>query len=612
MGPGKAGPAGGSAGRGRTVARGDPVSFAEINARATMGLYESNDAPFDTGGWIGREIARTYKIIELLGEGGMGAVFVAEHLRLRKQVAVKIIRPEIVNDEQIALRFRREALATARLEHPHVANAFDYDTLPEGGAYLVMQLVRGQSLRDLLNLQGRMEWQQACAICSQIADALSAAHGEGIVHRDLKPDNILLETRKNGELFVKVLDFGIARLVPEEAGRQARRGTEQQALTRVGMVVGTPGYMAPEQAMGETVDARADLYSLGVILWECIAGRPLWKASTLGELFAKQFKEEPPRLHQVLGGPVPGPLEDIVCELLQRPPEERKLDAHDVHLALKKLALGLDPNAEVTGAYTSLTSGNDRRTKANKVLMPPTAEHEAWHNRAWQSLRETIEELETRHGRTRVLIGVIALALLLLVLPIALCKYLVSSPGGDPGAAASEQKAASADERAGEDAKDGADQSDSAAAAGGQGADDDASGSTGETGTNSADGKRDAPLAPAVAEALQIVLHDDDRGARKKAAKTLLEHEPGDAVPEYARLVARLTDAKSCDGKKDVIVEIAEHGDPRVLPALERLSSVRRKGCSPRGKGDCWGCLRRTLKKTIDGLPEETDSADGE
>ncbi|MCB9748459.1 MAG: protein kinase [Myxococcales bacterium] len=604
MGPGSKDPA---MGRGRTLLRGDPISFAEVNARATMGLYEQHeDDTFDPKDWIDREIAKTYRIVELLGEGGMGAVFVAEHLRLRKQVAVKIIRPEIVDDEQIALRFRREALATARLEHPHVASAFDYDAFPEGGAYLVMQLVRGQSLRELLNLQGRFEWQQACEIAGQIADALSAAHAEGIVHRDLKPDNILLETRANGQYFVKVLDFGIARIVPEQAGREARGGTEQQALTRVGMVVGTPGYMSPEQAMGETVDARADLYSLGVILWEMIAGRPLWKASTLGEMFAKQFKENPPRLRDVLGGPVPGPLESITAELLERAPEDRKITATDLHGALKKLSMGLDPDAEVTGAYTSLAAEQESRTRANKVLQPPTAEHEAWYNRSLQSLSETFEDLENRHGRGRVLIGVAVIALLVFLSLIAVCQLAsgvsrgatsetgaaghaedAKTPDADGAVAepeapakepaVDEQPEASADAGDAEDAED-ADAEDADA--------DDAA----------------SALDPAIATAVETVLNDDDRGERKKAAKSLLSHEPESAVPSYALLAARLTDAKSCEGKREVLKEIAEAGDPRVLPALEKLSAIRRSGCKPRGKGDCFGCLRRTLASTIEGL----------
>ncbi len=587
--------------------RGDPISFAEVNARATMGLYEESDETFDPEGWIDREIANTYKIVELLGEGGMGAVFVAEHLRLRKQVAVKIIRPEIVDDEQIALRFRREALATARLEHPHVASAFDYDKLPEGGAYLVMQLVRGQSVRDLLNLQGRFEWQQACDIASQIADALSAAHAEGIVHRDLKPDNILLETR-NGQYFVKVLDFGIARIVPEEAGRRARSGTEQQALTRVGMVVGTPGYMSPEQAMGETVDARADLYSLGVILWELIAGRPLWKASTLGEMFAKQFKENPPRLRDVLGGPVPGPLEGITAELLERAPEDRKLTAKDLTAAFKKLAMGLDPDAEVTGAYSTLSSGQqESRTRANKVLQPPTAEHEAWYNRSLQSLQETFEELENRHGRGRILIGVAAVALLVFFLIIAVCR-VAGADAGDDSAARPDAAPTSAVEKAdAEETKAEADAEEDAAGDAKPAADLEAE--PAEDAAAAAENAEQA-LDPAVAAALEAVLHSDDRGERKKAAKQLLAHEPESAVPSYGRLVARMTDAKSCEGKKSVIKEIAAAGDARALPALEKLSAIRRSGCKPRGKGDCFGCLRRTLGGAIKGLKgEAADSA---
>jgi serine/threonine protein kinase len=210
--------------------------------------------------WIGQVIDNRYRIVELLGEGGMGAVFAAEHLKLRKQVALKIIRAEFASNPVIEARFAREATATSKLEHPHVASAVDYGTLPDGGAFLVTQLVRGVSLARQLE-RGRMRWAVAADLGAQVADALAAAHAAGIVHRDLKPDNILVETRDDGKFHVKVVDFGIARLTEEAIGDGTLR-----PLTRMGAIIGTPGYMAPEQAVGEPVDARGDLYALGVIV----------------------------------------------------------------------------------------------------------------------------------------------------------------------------------------------------------------------------------------------------------------------------------------------------------------------------------------------------------
>jgi serine/threonine protein kinase len=217
--------------------------------------------------WLGRVLDDRYRITERLGEGGMGAVFVAEHLKLRKLVALKVIRAELAGNGEVAARFAREAMATAQFEHPHVASAIDFGTLAEGGAYLVMQLVRGQSLRDLLDQRGQLPWPMACELLAQVADALSAARTVGIVHRDLKPENILVEVREDGSYLAKILDFGIAHVAPHPATPVSGQGDEAHVLTRIGTVMGTPGYMSPEQAVGDRVDHRTDLYALGVVLW---------------------------------------------------------------------------------------------------------------------------------------------------------------------------------------------------------------------------------------------------------------------------------------------------------------------------------------------------------
>nr|WP_256254025.1 serine/threonine protein kinase [Nannocystis exedens] len=280
-------------------------------------------------------------MVELLGEGGMGAVYVAEHLKLHKHVALKTIRAQFAANSQAEARFTREALATARLDHPHVVSAIDYGHLPEGGAYLVIQLVRGHSLTKRLE-QGPLTWQQACKLGAQIADALAAAHGLGIIHRDLKPDNILLEPREGDEFHARVLDFGIARVSGGEG-----TGTIADIslpITRMGAVVGTPGYMAPEQAVGEKVDVRADLYALGVILWEACTGRYLWDAESLTDLFAAQLSKPAPHLPAATRREIPPALATLVDHLLARKPEERPATAAVVRDELRKLALSAEVN----------------------------------------------------------------------------------------------------------------------------------------------------------------------------------------------------------------------------------------------------------------------------
>jgi len=233
--------------------------------------------------WLGRVVDGRYRVLRPLGDGGMGSVYEAEHLELEKRVALKVIRAELVADDEIRARFLREAKATAKIEHPHVITAMDFGTLPDGGAFLVTTLVRGISLRERLS-SGAVSWREACAIGAQIADALSAIHARGFVHRDLTPDNVLLGKRDDGSPWVHVLDLGVVGLVDERAERR---------LTAEGHIVGTTGYMAPEQALGQPTDARADLYALGVLLWEMCAGRPLYRERELTKVVAAQLTEPP-------------------------------------------------------------------------------------------------------------------------------------------------------------------------------------------------------------------------------------------------------------------------------------------------------------------------------
>jgi len=294
---------------------------------------EPSSATFES--WIGRTIDDRYRIEALLGEGGMGAVMLAEHLKLQKKVALKVILPQFAGVGELAERFAREAMASGQLDHPHIASALDYGTLPEGGAYLVMQYVRGQSLREVMKTHVH-DWAFACEVGAQIADALSAAHAARIVHRDLKPENVMLEARDGGSeaLHVRVLDFGVARVVGDEAAE----GTGTRKLTRVGTILGTPGYMAPEQALGETVDERADLYALGVLLWECIVGRELFDGADVPAIVTAQLMQ-PIEPIAIFVPTVPAELDAMVFRLLAPKRDDRPGKAAEVRDTLRKLAL---------------------------------------------------------------------------------------------------------------------------------------------------------------------------------------------------------------------------------------------------------------------------------
>ena len=213
---------------------------------------------------IGSIISDRYRIERLLGEGGMGAVYQAEHTLMRKRMAIKVLHPEMTRLPEVVTRFEHEAMAAAHIDHPNVVNATDFGKIDDGSFFLALEYVEGKSLRDLVAL-GPLDLGRSLHIARQIAGALHRAHSLKIVHRDLKPENIMLVDREGDQDFVKVLDFGIAKVQIGELTASAMEspGPGQPVLTQAGMVYGTPEYMAPEQALGQPVDQRIDIYALG-------------------------------------------------------------------------------------------------------------------------------------------------------------------------------------------------------------------------------------------------------------------------------------------------------------------------------------------------------------
>ena len=271
----------------------------------------------------------------------MGAVFVAEHLTLHKSVDINVVHAELAGNRDLLARFAREAMAGSRIDHPSVVAALDYGALEEGGAYLVMPLVQGENLTDVLKQRGRLPWAEAAELGAQIADALAAAAAQGFVHRDLKPDNILIEQRESGAPLARVIDFGIAKLSEHlsESGLKAQ-GTGQQ-LTKEGAIIGTPGYMAPEQALGRPATAAADLYSLGVVLWEALVGKPLWVADSIRGILRAQLEKTPPSIRTANPqARVPAALDELVMRMISRKPEERPANALEVKNELQKILRG--------------------------------------------------------------------------------------------------------------------------------------------------------------------------------------------------------------------------------------------------------------------------------
>jgi len=280
---------------------------------------------------IGRVLDGKYEILSPLGAGGMGAVYLARRVLIGDEVAVKVLHTKFANDDTFVERFRREARAAAQLHHPNVVTIHDYGESrgEQGFAYIVMELVRGESLRDLLRREGKLETARAVSLMRDICAGVGAAHRHGIVHRDIKPDNIIVMPADEDSATerVKVVDFGIAKL---------RDMAHEATLTEVGAMVGTPFYMSPEQCRGEHLDARADVYSLGALLYEMLAGTPPFVAASLTGIILKHVNEPPPPMPQELR--VPPALQAAIARSLSKDPNARQRDAtefaRDIQAAL--------------------------------------------------------------------------------------------------------------------------------------------------------------------------------------------------------------------------------------------------------------------------------------
>ena len=319
---------------------------------------------------IGQVLAGKYRIDEKIDEGGMGCVYRATHVLMEKIVAVKVLHPALAADDKIVARFTREAKAASRISHPHAINVTDFGEDEKGIVYLVMEYLRGRTLKDIVRSEGPMPLARVVEIVRQVSGALEAAHSEGVVHRDLKSDNIMLEEAAGGGDWAKVLDFGIAKI---QQTAQSVHETDP-GLTSPNLIIGTPQYMSPEQcSQASNIDTRSDIYSFGVIIYEMLAGHVPFTGDSPTAIMMKHLQEPPPSILEERGD-LPASVGRVIARALAKRPEDRYQRAGELYEALNEAA-----KEEPSPLDTSVSAAVD----TGRIVVPTGANEPA---------RTTLEE----------------------------------------------------------------------------------------------------------------------------------------------------------------------------------------------------------------------------
>ena len=325
-----------------------------------MSSSQSPKRPAKTDRLIGTVLAGKYKILKKIGEGGMGSVYIANQDPIDRKVAVKVLLSKLAEDEVAVKRFEQEAKAISRMQHPNTVTIYDFGRTEEGDEerlYIVMEYLRGKTLTQLLRNDGQLSPARAARIMRQVCASLADAHAAGIIHRDLKPDNIFLTEVGGDKDWVKVLDFGVAKLADSDGA-----GT----LTQTGMIFGTPKYMSPEQAEGRPIDYRADIYALGVVLYELLVGRPPFLADTPVGLLLKHISEPPPAFSQVRPDLQIDPMiEAITMKALDKRPEGRQQMVSELAAELEGFERSVSGAVSVPGLNTMATGPGGLPTEVN-------------------------------------------------------------------------------------------------------------------------------------------------------------------------------------------------------------------------------------------------------
>jgi Protein kinase domain/zinc-ribbon domain len=323
----------------------DPAAQPKVRENAPPAVAGDAVTPesVEAGTVEGRMLNGRYRVATRIGEGGFGTVFKAEQVAMGRECALKVLHPQMAKDPQVVGRFRREAQAASVLRSPHTVQIYDFDQTPEGVLYLAMELLHGVSLHSEM-ARGPLPWQRVVKILDGIGESLGEAHQQGIVHRDVKPENVFIEARGSERDYVKVLDFGIAKIVTPEGGGTGPKGP---ALTAVGQTLGTLEYMSPEQLMGLQLDGRSDLYACGILAFEMLVGALPFSSKSSGEMITAHLKTVPPAPSKVApNAAIPPLLDAVILRLLEKDRGKRYRDTAELQGDLRRIAsLGADAHA---------------------------------------------------------------------------------------------------------------------------------------------------------------------------------------------------------------------------------------------------------------------------
>jgi serine/threonine-protein kinase len=334
--------------------------FCPNDGTRLAGTAEMTPVP-DDDPLVGTVLTDRYRVIRRVGEGGMGVVYEAEHVLIDKRVALKVLRDDYTKRPEVSARFRQEARSASRIGHENIVDVTDFGTTPQGGVFFVMEYLQGEDLADVLRRERLVTVERGIPIMIQVCRALAAAHAKGIIHRDLKPENIYLIEKNGRPDFVKILDFGIAKISEVDDGT----GVEGRRLTKTGMIFGTPEYMSPEQAAGKPLDHRVDIYATGIILYEIFSGRVPFMGDTFMGVLTQHLFEAPPPMRTLNPNlKIPSSLEVVIFKALSK-------DAAKRHQSMQELLDDIEGAMKAPDAVPLVTQATPPTAPGVAVLPVP-------------------------------------------------------------------------------------------------------------------------------------------------------------------------------------------------------------------------------------------------